>query len=694
MTTKKFPLQKIRNIGIMAHIDAGKTTTTERILYYTGITYKMGDVDEGSTEMDWMEQERERGITITSAATTCYWRDNRINIIDTPGHVDFTAEVERCLRILDGAITVVCGVSGVQPQTETVWRQGDRYHVPRIVFINKMDRIGADFFASAESIEKKLHAKTALLQIPLGKENEFRGVVDLIKMRSIVYDTDELGATYRDDAIPEELRELALQYRGKLLEVVAEEDEELMEKYLESGDLSEADLRKGLRKATLSLALVPVLCGSAFKNKGVQLLLDAVIDYLPAPVDVPAIEGIGVKTNQREKREASEKDPLSALAFKVWNDPFVGQLTFIRVYSGSLEAGSHVYNANKDYRERVSRLLHVHANKWEDIGQVHTGDIAAVVGFKKTGTGDTLCDENEAIILERMEFPDPVIYVAIEPKTKADQDKLSSTLHKLALEDPTFKVHIDSDTGQTIISGMGELHLEIITERMLREFKVQATVGKPQVAYKETIRKKSDGEAKFIRQTGGRGQYGHVKLSIEPAPQGSGVIFENNLVGGVIPKEFIPAIRDGIIQGMETGILAGYPMIDIKATLLDGSFHEVDSSDIAFKIAAVMAFQNAAKQAGAILLEPMMQVEIIVPEEYMGEVIGDVNARRGRIESLKSKSGVQIIMSKIPLAEMFGYSTSLRSMSQGRGTFSMEFKEYNEVPNTISEQILARVYGH
>jgi len=694
VTTKKFPLQKIRNIGIMAHIDAGKTTTTERILYYTGITYKMGDVDEGSTEMDWMEQERERGITITSAATTCYWRDNRINIIDTPGHVDFTAEVERCLRILDGAITVVCGVSGVQPQTETVWRQGDRYHVPRIVFINKMDRIGADFFASAESIEKKLHAKTALLQIPLGKENEFRGVVDLIKMRSIVYDTDELGATYRDDAIPEELRELALQYRGKLLEVVAEEDEELMEKYLESGDLSEADLRKGLRKATLSLALVPVLCGSAFKNKGVQLLLDAVIDYLPAPVDVPAIEGIGVKTNQREKREASEKDPLSALAFKVWNDPFVGQLTFIRVYSGSLEAGSHVYNANKDYRERVSRLLHVHANKWEDIGQVHTGDIAAVVGFKKTGTGDTLCDENEAIILERMEFPDPVIYVAIEPKTKADQDKLSSTLHKLALEDPTFKVHIDSDTGQTIISGMGELHLEIITERMLREFKVQATVGKPQVAYKETIRKKSDGEAKFIRQTGGRGQYGHVKLSIEPAPQGSGVIFENNLVGGVIPKEFIPAIRDGIIQGMETGILAGYPMIDIKATLLDGSFHEVDSSDIAFKIAAVMAFQNAAKQAGAILLEPMMQVEIIVPEEYMGEVIGDVNARRGRIESLKSKSGVQIIMSKIPLAEMFGYSTSLRSMSQGRGTFSMEFKEYNEVPNTISEQILARVYGH
>lgn len=694
MSSKKFPLQKIRNIGIMAHIDAGKTTTTERILYYTGITYKMGNVDEGSTEMDWMDQERERGITITSAATTCYWRDHRINIIDTPGHVDFTAEVERCLRILDGAITVVCGVSGVQPQTETVWRQGDRYHVPRIVFINKMDRIGADFFLSAESIEKKLHAKTALVQIPLGKESEFRGVVDLIKMRAIIYDTDELGATYRDDVIPEDARELALEYRGKLLEVVAEEDEDLMEIYLESGDLSETELRRGIRKGTLSLALIPVLCGSAFKNKGVQPLLDAVLDYLPAPVDVPAIEGISVKTNQREKREASEKEPLAALAFKVWNDPFLGQLTFIRVYSGKLQAGSYVYNANKDYRERVSRLLHVHANKWEDIPQVYTGDIAAAVGFKKTGTGDTLCEEKESIILEKMEFPEPVIYVAIEPKTKADQDKLSSTLHKLALEDPTFKIHIDSDTGQTIISGMGELHLEIIIERMLREFKVQANVGKPQVAYKETIRKKSNGEAKFIRQTGGRGQYGHVKLSVEPVPKGSGFKFENALVGGVIPKEFIPAVREGITQAMETGILAGYPMVDVKATLLDGSFHEVDSSDIAFKIASVMAFQNAAKQAGAILLEPMMQVEIIVPDEYMGEVIGDVNARRGRIENLRSKSGVQIIMSKIPLAEMFGYATSLRSMTQGRGTFTMEFKEYNEVPNTISEQILARIYGH
>ena len=694
MSTKRFPLQRIRNIGIMAHIDAGKTTSTERILYYTGITYKIGEVDEGSTEMDWMEQEKERGITITSAATTCYWRDHRINIIDTPGHVDFTAEVERCLRILDGAITVVCGVSGVQPQTETVWRQADRYHVPRIVFINKMDRIGADFFSSADSVNKKLHVKIVLLQIPIGKESEFQGIVDLIKMRAIIYDTDELGATYRDDIIPLELNDLAQEYRGKLIEAVAEEDEELMEKYLESGDLSEDELRWGVRKATLSLALVPVLCGSSFKNKGVQPLLDAVVDYLPAPVDVPAVEGLRIKTNQKEKRESSEKGPLAALAFKVWNDPFVGQLTFFRMYSGSLQSGSYVYNVNKDYRERISRLLHVHANKWEDISHVSAGDIAAAVGFKKTGTGDTLCDENEPIILEKMEFPEPVIYVAIEPKTKADQEKLSSTLHKLAQEDPTFKVHIDSETGQTIISGMGELHLEIIIERMLREFKVQANVGKPQVAYKETIRKKNVGEGKFIRQAGGRGQYGHVKLLIEPSPHGHGFVFENALVGGIIPKEYIPAIREGITQAMETGILAGYPMLDIKATLLDGSFHEVDSSDIAFKIAAVMAFQNAAKQSDAVLLEPMMQVEIIVPEEYMGEVIGDVNARRGRIENLSSRSGVQIIMAKIPLAEMFGYSTSLRSMTQGRGTFTMEFREYNEVPNTISGQILARIYGH
>jgi len=678
----------------MAHIDAGKTTTTERILYYTGITYKMGEVDEGSTEMDWMEQERERGITITSAATTCYWRDHRINIIDTPGHVDFTAEVERCLRVLDGAITVICGVSGVQPQTETVWRQADRYHVPRVVFINKMDRIGADFFASVESIEKKLHTKTALLQIPLGKESEFQGVIDLIRMRAIIYDTDELGATFREDAIPEEFEEEALEYRGRLVEAVAEEDEELMEKYLETGELTEAEIRRGVRAGTLSMAFVPVVCGSAFKNKGVQPLLDAVVDYLPAPTDVPAIEGINCKTNQKEKREPSEKGPLAALAFKIWNDPFVGQLTFFRMYSGTLQVGSYVYNASKDYRERVGRLLHVHANKWEDISEVSAGDIAAAVGFRKTGTGDTLCDEREPIILERMEFPEPVIYVAIEPKTKADQEKLASTLYKLAQEDPTFKVHTDNETGQTIISGMGELHLEIITERMLREFKVQANIGKPQVAYKETIRKKGEGEAKFIRQTGGRGQYGHVKLVIEPLARGRGFEFENALVSEVIPKEFIPAVREGVVQAMETGILAGYPMVDIKATLIDGSFHEVDSSDISFKIAGFMAFQNAAKQADAVLLEPVMEVEIIVPDEYMGDVIGDVNARRGRIEDLRSKGGVQIIMAKIPLAEMFGYSTSLRSMTQGRGTFTMEFRAYDEVPNTLSEQILARLYGH
>ncbi|MCL6583769.1 MAG: elongation factor G [bacterium] len=692
--SRKFPLSKIRNIGIMAHIDAGKTTTTERILYYTGITYKMGEVDEGSTEMDWMEQERERGITITSAATTCYWRDHRINIIDTPGHVDFTAEVERCLRVLDGAITVICGVSGVQPQTETVWRQADRYHVPRVVFINKMDRIGADFFASVESIEKRLHTKTALLQIPLGKESEFQGVIDLIRMRAIIYDTDELGATFREDVVPEEFEEEALEYRGRLVEAVAEEDEELMEKYLETGELTESEIRRGVRAGTLSMAFVPVVCGSAFKNKGVQPLLDAVVDYLPAPTDVPAIEGINCKTNQKEKRESSEKGPLAALAFKIWNDPFVGQLTFFRMYSGTLQVGSYVYNASKDYRERVGRLLHVHANKWEDISEVSAGDIAAAVGFRKTGTGDTLCDEREPIILERMEFPEPVIYVAIEPKTKADQEKLASTLYKLAQEDPTFKVHTDNETGQTIISGMGELHLEIITERMLREFKVQANIGKPQVAYKETIRKKGEGEAKFIRQTGGRGQYGHVKLVIEPLARGRGFEFENALVSEVIPKEFIPAVREGVVQAMETGILAGYPMVDIKATLIDGSFHEVDSSDISFKIAGFMAFQNAAKQADAVLLEPVMEVEIIVPDEYMGDVIGDVNARRGRIEDLRSKGGVQIIMAKIPLAEMFGYSTSLRSMTQGRGTFTMEFRAYDEVPNTLSEQILARLYGH
>ncbi len=691
---KKLVLEKIRNIGIMAHIDAGKTTTTERILYYTGMTYKMGEVDEGSTEMDWMEQEKERGITITSAATTCYWKDYRINIIDTPGHVDFTAEVERCLRILDGAIIILCGVSGVQPQTETVWRQADRYKIPKVVFINKMDRVGADFFSSAASIEKRLKAIPLIIQIPLGAENEFQGVLDLVTMKALFYDTDELGAVVREGEIPAELKKTAQDYRNKLVEMVAEQTEELTESYLENGNLTEEEIRKGIRAATLNLSLIPVLCGAAFRNKGVQLLLDAVVDYLPNPIDVPPVEGIHCKTKEKVKRTASERGPLSALAFKIWNDPFVGQLTFIRLYSGSLKSGSYIYNANRDYRERVGRLLHMHANKWEDISRVSAGDIVAVAGLKKTGTGDTLCDEDEPIVLERINFPEPVIYVAIEPKTKADQDKLTSTFYKLAQEDPTFKFTVNQETGQTIISGMGELHLEILSERMLREFKVQANIGKPQVAYKETIRKKIKGEAKFIRQTGGRGQYGHVKLLIEPARRGDGFNFESSVVGGAVPKEYIPAVREGIVQAMETGMLAGYPMVDIKATVLDGSFHEVDSSDIAFRIAAVMAFQNGLKNAEVILLEPVMDVEIIIPEEYMGEVIGDVNARRGRIENLSSKAGIQSIEAKIPLAEMFGYSTRIRSLTQGRGTFTMECSEYDEVPATISEQILTKIHGY
>jgi len=678
----------------MAHIDAGKTTTTERMLYYTGMTYKMGEVDEGSTEMDWMEQEKERGITITSAATTCYWKDYRVNIIDTPGHVDFTAEVERCLRILDGAIIILCGVSGVQPQTETVWRQADRYKIPRVVFINKMDRVGADFFKSAASIEKRFKATPLIIQIPIGAENEFKGVLDLVTMKALFYDTDELGAVVREGEIPEDLKKIAQDYRNKLVERVAEQSEELTEAYLEKGNLTEEEILKGIRAATLNLSLIPVLCGAAFRNKGVQLLLDAVIDYLPNPIDVPPIEGIHCKTKEKVKRLVSERGPLAALAFKIWNDPFVGQLTFIRLYSGSLKSGAYIYNANRDCRERVGRLLHMHANKWEDIPRVSAGDIVAVAGFKKTGTGDTLCDEDEPIVLEKINFPEPVIYVAIEPKTKADQDKLTATLYKLAQEDPTFKFTVNQETGQTIISGMGELHLEILAERMLREFKVQANIGKPQVAYKETICKKSKGEAKFVRQTGGRGQYGHVKLLIEPALRGEGFDFESSVVGGAVPKEYMPAVRDGIVQAMETGMLAGYPMVDIKATLLGGSFHEVDSSDIAFRIAAVMAFQNGLKDAEIILLEPLMEVEIIIPEEYMGEVIGDVNARRGRIENLSSKSGIQTIKAKIPLAEMFGYSTSIRSLTQGRGTFTMECSEYDEVPTNISEQILTRIHGY
>ena len=678
----------------MAHIDAGKTTTTERILYYTGITYKIGEVDEGSTEMDWMEQEKERGITITSAATTCFWKNYRINIIDTPGHVDFTAEVERCLRILDGAIIILCGVSGVQPQTETVWHQADHYEIPRIIFINKMDRMGANFFSSASSIKERFHAEPLLLQIPMGSESNFQGVLDLVKMKAIMYNTDEVGATFCENEIPAKLQKIAQEYRNILVETVAEQREDLTEKYLENGDLTEKEIQEGIREATLNLSLVPVLCGAAFKNKGVQGLLDAVVNYLPSPTDVPPVEGINPITGKKEIRKADEKLSLSALAFKIWNDPFLGQLTFIRLYSGKLSVGSHIYNANKDCRERVNRLLQVHANKWEDITEVSAGDIVAVVGLKKTTTGDTLCIEKDPIILEKMDFPEPVIYVAIEPKTKADQDKLSSTLYKLTQEDPTFKFNVNNETGQTIISGMGELHLEILTERMLREFNVRANIGKPQVAYKETITQQSNGEAKFMRQTGGHGQYGHVKLLLQPAERGEGFIFENLCHEEIIPKEYIPAIEQGIVQAMETGILAGYPVTDLKVIVKDGSYHEVDSSDIAFRIAAVMAFQDGVKKAKAILLEPIMDVEIILPEEYMGDVIGDVNSRRGRIGNLRSKTGMQIVQAKIPLAEMFGYTTSLRSITQGRGRFTMQYSKYNDVPVQITEKIVAKIYGY
>lgn len=677
----------------MAHIDAGKTTTTERILYYSGITHKMGEVDEGSTEMDWMDQEKERGITITSAATTCYWKNYRINIIDTPGHVDFTAEVERCLRILDGAIMVLCGVSGVQPQSETVWRQANRYHVPRIVFVNKMDRIGADLFTSIASLEKRLHVKPIVLQLPIGAESEFCGIIDLVTMKAIYYDNDDLGSQYRLDEIPEAMSEMAKEFRKKLVENIAEENEELMEKYLERGELIVEELRQGIRNATLNLSVVPVLCGAAFRNKGIQFLLDAVVDYLPAPVDVPPIEGINPGTNQKEIREASEDSSIAALAFKIWNDPFVGPLTFIRMYSGIMTVGSYIYNSNKHSKERINRLLHVHANTWEDINQVSAGDIAGIVGFKNTNTGDTLCSEDSKIVLEQMDFPAPVIYVAIEPKTKVDHEKLTATLYKLAKEDPTFRYNINEETGQTIISGMGELHLEILTERMVREYKLHANIGKPQVAYKESIRKKTEGEGKFIRQSGGRGQYGHVKLTIEPLTRSSGFEFVNDMSNEVIPKEFLVYIQEGVVQGMGSGLLAGYPLVDIRVTLTGGSYHQVDSTEIAFRIAALMAFQEGLKKAQSILLEPVMDIEVIIPEEYMGEVIGDINARRGKIESMNSKSGVQVIKCKVPLAEMFGYSTILRSLSQGRGTFTMQFSEYDEIPVNISDQILTKIHG-
>ena len=690
---RTLPLDRTRNIGIMAHIDAGKTTTTERILFYTGITYKIGEVHDGTATMDWMVQEQERGITITSAATTCFWRDHRINIIDTPGHVDFTIEVERSLRVLDGAVAVFCSVGGVEPQSETVWRQADKYHVPRIAFINKMDRVGADFFRGVQMIRDRLRANAIPLQLPLGSEENFRGVLDLVTMKALVWDEKTLGADFRLEEIPAEHLEAAQQYRKELVEAVADSDEVIMEKYLEGQEISEEELRAGIRKATLEINIIPVLCGTAFKNKGIQPLLDAVVEYLPAPMDVPSIEGTNPDTGDVESRGSDPSAPFSALAFKIMTDPYVGTLTFLRVYSGRMESGAYVFNSTKGKKERVGRLLKMHANKREEIKEIAAGDIVAAVGLRDTTTGDTLCDENRPIVLEAIEFPEPVISIAIEPKTKADQEKLGVSLQKLAAEDPSFRVHTDRETGQTIISGMGELHLEIIVDRLLREFKVDASVGKPQVAYKETIRKSVEREAKFIRQTGGRGQYGHVVLRIEPLPPGGGFEFKDGTKGGVVPREYIPAVEKGIRDALDGGILAGYPIVDIKATLIFGSYHEVDSSEIAFKIAGSMAFKEGAQRANPIILEPVMAVEVVVPEEFMGDVIGDLSSRRGRIQGMEARGGAQVVSAQVPLAQMFGYATDVRSKTQGRATYTMQFSHYEPVPQNISEEITAKAVG-
>src|SRR3990172_461901 len=686
-------LDKTRNIGIMAHIDAGKTTTTERILYYTGINYKIGEVDEGTATMDWMVQEQERGITITSAATTCLWRDYRINIIDTPGHVDFTIEVERSLRVLDGAIAVFCAVGGVEPQTETVWRQADKYHVPRIAFVNKMDRMGADFFRVVRMIHDRLGARPVPLQLPIGAEEHFKGIIDLVQMKAILWDEESLGAKYHIEPIPSELAGQAEEYREKLLEAAADCDESIMEKYLDGREITETELRQAIRKAGLELKLVPILCGASFKNKGVQSLLDAVVDYLPPPLDVPPVRGKHPTTQEEEERPASDEAPFSALAFKIMTDPFVGTLTFFRVYSGVLFSGSSVYHSTKGKRERIGRLLKMHANKREEIKEVYAGDIAAAVGLRTATTGDTLCDENHPIILESIDFPEPVISIAIEPKSKADQEKLGLSLQKLTTEDPSFRVRTDEETGQTIISGMGELHLEIIVDRLLREFKVEANVGKPQVAYRETIKGKVESEGKYIRQTGGRGQYGHVWIEVEPKAPGEGFEFENDIVGGSIPREYIPAVEKGIKEALDSGVLAGYPVVDIKVRLFDGSYHDVDSSEMAFKIAGSMAFKDGAKRATPVLLEPVMALEVIVPEEYMGDVIGDINSKRGKILGVRPRSGAQVITAEVPLSEMFGYATDLRSLTQGRALFTMQFARYEEAPRNIAEQIVAKVKG-
>jgi len=684
---RQLPIEKTRNIGIMAHIDAGKTTTTERILFYAGRIHKLGETHEGSATMDWMQQEQERGITITSAATTAQWKGHRINIIDTPGHVDFTVEVERSLRVLDGSVAVFCAKGGVEPQSETVWRQADKYGVPRLAFINKMDILGADFFNVVNMLKDRLKANAVPIQLPIGSEDSFKGIINLITNKAIIYE-DDLGTRSTQTEIPEDMKELAEEYRTKLLETVAEQDDDLMMKYLEGETLTEEEIISALRKATISVKIIPVLCGTAYKNKGIQPLLDAIVDLMPSPVDVPHIRGIVPGTGEEEERASSDDEAFSALAFKIMTDPYVGRLAFIRVYSGVLKTGSYVYNSTQDKRERIGRLLQMHANHRQEIQEVYSGDIAAVVGLKNTATGDTLCDNNKPIILESMEFPEPVISVAIEPKTKAGQEKMSIALAKLSEEDPTFKAYTDKETGQTIISGMGELHLEIIVDRMLREFNVEANVGKQQVAYKETIRKAVKAEGKFVRQSGGRGQYGHVWIEVEPAEPGTGYEFENKIVGGVIPKEYIPAVDAGIREAMESGVLGGYKVIDVRVKLVDGSYHEVDSSEMAFKVAGSMAFKEAMKRANPVLLEPVMKVEVVVPEEYMGDVMGDINSRRGKIEGMETRAGAQVIRGLVPLSEMFGYATDLRSKTQGRGTYTMQFAHYEEVPKGIVEKIL------
>ncbi len=696
---RKVTLENTRNIGIMAHIDAGKTTTTERILYYTGVNYKIGETHEGTATMDWMEQEQERGITITSAATTCYWKGSkdqfpqtRINIIDTPGHVDFTVEVERSLRVLDGSVTVMCAKGGVEPQSETVWRQADHYHVPRMIYVNKMDITGADFFHVLDMVHDRLKCNAVPIQLPIGKEDTFKGIIDLVEMNADIY-YDQLGKDMRVEPIPEDMMDLANEYREKLLDAVSMFDDEIMEMYLEGQEIPTAKIRNAIRQATVAVEMVPVVCGSSYRNKGVQKLLDAIVDYMPAPTDIPAIKGTNPKTDEEEDRHPSDDEPFSALAFKIMTDPYVGRLCFFRVYSGTLNTGSAVLNATKGKRERVGRLLQMHANHREDLETVYSGDIAAVVGLKNTTTGDTLCDEKHPIILESMEFPEPVIRVAIEPKTKAGQEKMGLALAKLAEEDPTFRTYTDEETGQTIIAGMGELHLEIIVDRLLREFKVEANVGAPQVAYKETVRKKVNHETKYKRQSGGSGQYGHVKITLEPNESGKGYEFVNAVVGGAIPKEFIPAVDAGIQGAMQSGVLAGYPVVDVKVTLYDGSYHEVDSSEMAFKIAGSMAFKEAMREADPVLLEPIMKVCVIVPDEYMGDVIGDLNARRGQIQGYEMRSGAQQIDAFVPLSEMFGYATNLRSRTQGRGQYTMEPSHYVELPKSLQEKLVSKHTG-